>query len=143
MQSTIRRAGKMTLTFNPDKYSQLLVRYQPKLIRTEEENEKALAIVEELMHRPNRSPEENELYELLITLIEKFEREFYSPGESSTPHSMLAFLMEQQNVKSEDLLGIIGAEEVVAEVIKGKREMTQEQAKAIGKFFKVEPSLFI
>jgi HTH-type transcriptional regulator/antitoxin HigA len=133
----------MTLTFNPDKYSQLLVRYQPKLIRTEEENEKALAIVEELMHRPNRSPEENELYELLITLIEKFEREFYSPGEASTPHSMLAFLMEQQNVKSEDLLGIIGAEEVVAEVIKGKREMTQEQAKAIGKFFKVEPSLFI
>ena len=133
----------MTLTFNPDKYSQLLVRYQPKLIRTEEENERALAIVEELMHRPNRSPEENELYELLITLIEKFEREFYLPGEASTPHSMLVFLMEQQNVKPEDLLGIIGAEEVVAEVIKGKREMTQEQAKAIGKFFKVEPSLFI
>jgi HTH-type transcriptional regulator/antitoxin HigA len=133
----------MTLTFNPDKYSQLLVRYQPKLIRTEEENERALAIVEELMHRPNRSPEENELYELLITLIEKFEREFYSPGEASTPHSMLVFLMEQQNVKPEDLLGVIGAEEVVAEVIKGKREMTQEQAKAIGKFFKVEPSLFI
>jgi HTH-type transcriptional regulator/antitoxin HigA len=133
----------MTLTFNPDKYSQLLVRYQPKLIRTEEENERALAIVEELMHHPNRSPEENELYELLITLIEKFEREFYSPGEASTPHSMLVFLMEQQNVKPEDLLGVIGAEEVVAEVIKGKREMTQEQAKAIGKFFKVEPSLFI
>ena len=133
----------MTLTFNPDKYSQLLVRYQPRLIRTEEENERALAIVEELMHRPNRSLEENELYELLITLIEKFEREFYSPGEASTPHSMLVFLMEQQNVKPEDLLGVIGAEEVVAEVIKGKREMTQEQAKAIGKFFKVEPSLFI
>ena len=133
----------MTLTFNPDKYSQLLVRYQPKLIRTEEENERALAIVEELMHRQNRSPEENELYELLITLIEKFEREFYSPGEASTPHSMLVFLMEQQNVKPEDLLSVIGAEEVVAEVIKGKREMTQEQAKAIGKFFKVEPSLFI
>jgi HTH-type transcriptional regulator/antitoxin HigA len=133
----------MTLTFNPDKYSQLLVRYQPKLIRTEEENERALAIVEELMHRPNRSPEENELYELLITLIEKFEREFYSPGEASTPHSMLVFLMEQQNVQPEDLLGVIGTEKVVAEVIKGKREMTQEQAKAIGKFFKVEPSLFI
>ena len=73
----------MTLTFNPDKYSQLLVRYQPKLIRTEEENERALAIVEELMHRPNRSPEENELYELLITLIEKFQREFYSSGKAS------------------------------------------------------------
>lgn len=133
----------MTLTFNPEKYSKLLVQHQPKLIRTEEENERALAIVEELMHRQNRSPEENELYELLITLIEKFEREFYSPGEASTPHSMLLFLMEQQNIKQEDLVGIIGSEEVVAEIIKGKREMKQEQAKAMGEFFKVEPSLFI
>jgi HTH-type transcriptional regulator/antitoxin HigA len=133
----------MTLTFNSDKYSQLLVKYQPKLIRTEEENERALAIVEELMHSPNRSAEENELYELLITLIEKFEREFYSPGNASTPHSMLLFLMEQQNIKQEDLVGVIGSEEVVAEVIKGKREMTQEQAEAIGKLFNVEPSLFI
>ncbi len=40
-----------------------------KIIKTEEENEKALAIVEELMHRSNRTPEEDELYELLITLI--------------------------------------------------------------------------
>lgn len=133
----------MTLTFNPDQYSKLLAQYQPKLIRTEEENEKALAVVEELMHRQNRSPEENELYDLLITLIEKFEQEFYAPGEASTPHSMLLFLMEQQDIKQEDLVGVIGTQEVVAEVIEGKREITQEQAKAIADFFKVAPSLFV
>lgn len=133
----------MTLTFNSDKYVQLLVQYQPKLIKTEAENERALAIVEELMHRQNRSLEENELYELLIALIKKIEREFYAPGEASTPHSMLLFLMEQQNIKPEDLVKVIGAQEVVAEVLEGKREMTQEQAVAMGKIFKVEPSLFI
>jgi len=133
----------MTLTFNPDKYSKLLAQYQPKLIRTEAENERALAIVEELMHRQNRSPEENELYDLLITLIEKFEREFYAPGDSSTPRSMLLFLMEQQDIKQEDLVGVIGTQEVVTEVIEGKREITQEQAKAIAEFFKVAPSLFV
>ena len=56
----------MTLTFNPDKYKELPSQYQPKTIRTEAENEKALAIVEELMHRRDRTPEEDELYELLI-----------------------------------------------------------------------------
>lgn len=66
----------MTLTFNPDNYSKLLAQYQPKLIRTEAENKNALTIVEELMHRQNRSLEETELYELLVILIEKFEREF-------------------------------------------------------------------
>ena len=60
----------MTLTFNPDKYKELLTVYLPKVIKTEAENEQALAIVEDLMHR-KRSPEENELYQLLITLIEK------------------------------------------------------------------------
>lgn len=67
----------MTLTFNPEKYKEILFNYQPKIIRTEVENEKALAIVEELMHRKDRTPEEEELYELLITLIEKFEQEYY------------------------------------------------------------------
>lgn len=66
----------MTLTFNPEKYKELLARHLPKVIKTEAENEKALAIVEELMHRQQRTPEEDELYELLIFLIENFERSF-------------------------------------------------------------------
>ncbi len=73
----IKRNKKMTLTFNPEKYKELLFNYQPKIIRTEVENEKALAIVEELMHRKDRTPEEQELYELLIILIEKFEQKYY------------------------------------------------------------------
>ena len=133
----------MTLTFNSDKYKELLSKYQPKLIRTEAENAKALAIVEELMHRPERSVEENELYELLITLIEKFEEEYYSPGTASTPHSMLLFLMEQREVKQADLVGVIGSKGVVSEVINGKREISKAQAKALGEFFHVDPSLFI
>ncbi len=92
----------MTLTFNRDKYRELLLQYQPKLIRTEEENEKALAFVEELMHREHRSPEENELYELLIFLIERFEQDYYAP-RTSTPHSLLLFLLEQQGITKTDL----------------------------------------
>lgn len=133
----------MTLTFNPDKYKELLAMYQPKLIRNEEENDKALAIVEELMHRQNRSPEEDELYELLITLVEKFEQEHYLPGKASTPHSMLLFLMEQRDIKQSDLIGIIGSEAVVSEIVLGKREISKSQALAIGDFFQVDPSLFI
>ena len=33
----------MTLTFNPDKYKELLTVYLPKVIKTESENEQALA----------------------------------------------------------------------------------------------------
>ncbi|MEH2178410.1 hypothetical protein [Nostoc sp.] len=81
----------MTLTFNPDKYKELLTAYLPKLIRSEAENEQALEIVEDLMHR-KRTPEEDELYQLLITLIEKFEQEYYQPNQQNSSLSMLLFI---------------------------------------------------
>ena len=133
----------MTVTFNSGKYSELLSQYQPKLIRTEAENERALEIVEELMHRPDRSPEENELYDLLIVLIEKFEQEFYQPDSDSNPHSMLQFLIEQQGLSSRDLVPTLGSEPVVAEILVGDREFSIAQIKALGTLFKVDPSVFI
>ena len=63
----------MTPTFNETHYSILLSRHQPKLIKTEAENDRALAIVKDLMHRKNLTPEEDELFNLLVALIERFE----------------------------------------------------------------------
>lgn len=133
----------MTLTFDADKYKELLFRYQPKLIKTEEENEKALAIVEELMHKKNRTIEEDELYELLIALVEKFEQEYYSPGQTSNPRSMLLFLMEQQGISQEDLVKILETSEMVSSLINGEKEIDRKQAKDLGEFFNVESSLFL
>ncbi len=106
------------------------------------ENEKALAIVEELMHRHDRTPEEDELYELLIVLIERFEQEYYAPGVTATPHSLLLFLMEQRSLKPADLVGIIGDEAGVYELVNGQGDISKEQALILGSFFYVEPSLF-
>jgi len=49
------------------------------------------------MHR-KRCPEEDELYELLITLIEKFEQEYYQINQQHDPQSMLLFFWEQSNM---------------------------------------------
>jgi HTH-type transcriptional regulator/antitoxin HigA len=142
MQNTTRTPGKMTLTFSSDNYTNLLVIYQPKIIKTEEENERALAVVEELMHVENRTPEQDALYELLILLIEKFEGEFYRPGSTSTPHSILQFLMEQQQVTAEVLVGVVGSEDVVIDLVNGRGEISGELAEVLGNFFKVDSSLF-
>lgn len=137
-----RMPGKMTLTFSDDNYTKLLVKYQPKIIKTEEENERALAVVEELMHAENRTPEQEALYELLILLIEKFEGEFYRPGSASSPHSILQFLMEQQEVQPEDLVEVVGSEDVVFELLNGRAEISEELAEVLGIFFQVDSSLF-
>ncbi|MGH2414413.1 MAG: helix-turn-helix domain-containing protein [Microcystaceae cyanobacterium] len=132
----------MTLTFNPESYAALLVKYQPKAIATEEEHETALALAQELEHRPNRTPEEEALLELLVILIEKFESEHY-PIPERTPHAILVHLMEANKIKQQDLVGVIGSRKVVSEVVNSERNLSQAQAQALAKFFSVDISLFV
>lgn len=132
----------MTRTINSDSYAVLLSKYQPKVIETEAENDAAISIAEELEHKKLRTPEEDVLLELLVTLIEKFEEEHYLLPKSDF-HSMLLHLMDAQNTKEEDLVGIIGSNGDVSEIVNGKRNIGKEQAKALGEFFHVSPELFI
>ncbi len=132
----------MTRTINSDNYAVLLSKYQPKVIETEAENEAAIFLAEELEHKSDRTPEEDTLLELLVTLIEKFEEEHY-PMPQADPHSMLLHLMEAQNTKEEDLVGVISADkDVVFEIVNGNRYIDKDRAKALGEFFHVSPELF-
>lgn len=93
-------------------------------------------------HKSDRTPEEDTLLTLLVTLIEKFEEEHYLLPQAD-PHSILLHLMEAQNTKEEDLVRIIGADrDVVLEVVNGKRSINKNWAKALGEFFHVSPALF-
>jgi HTH-type transcriptional regulator / antitoxin HigA len=132
----------MTLTFNSDIYSQLLSQHQPRIIKTEEENEKFLETVEELLSRSHLTPEEDALLELLVKLIEDFEDKHYQLN-SSTPRSRLLHLMEARGLEQADLLEILGSSEIVTKIMNSELEITKEQAETLGKFFHVEPSLFI
>ncbi|MBW4618574.1 MAG: transcriptional regulator [Cyanosarcina radialis HA8281-LM2] len=140
----------MTLSFSSEIYANLLAKYQPKAIKTDEENEEAIAIVEELAHRyalrarkrPNRTLEETTLFELLLALIEKYEGEQY-PIPKSNSHAMLLHLMEARSLQPSDIIQILGSSSVAAEIIDDRREIDRGQAEVLGKFFHVDPSLFI
>lgn len=112
----IMESGKMTHTIDKDTYASLLVEFQPKLILTEGENERSLAVVEKLMAVKNLTPEQNALLNLLVILIEKFENEHYQLN-ASNPHSILLHLMEARDLKQSDLVGILGSKGVTSEVI--------------------------
>jgi HTH-type transcriptional regulator / antitoxin HigA len=132
----------MTLTFNPEKYKEVLSEYQPKLIKTEAENERALAIVEQLMNSPNLSPEQEEIYELLVILIERFEQEFYKPDRSKNSGSMLSFLMDQRDFNPIDLVPIFASEAAVEEAISGRTSIGSYTADRLAELFHVDASLF-
>lgn len=133
----------MTLTFNRDRYKDLLSEYQPKLVKTEAENDQALAMIERLMHLSHRTPEQQELYELLIVLVEKFEQEFYRPTPGNNSKSMLSFLLEQRDMQPSELVDILGSREVVEDILAGKTQIDRSSAELLGQLFHVDPMLFI
>ncbi|MCY7382054.1 MAG: transcriptional regulator [Microcoleus sp. CAN_BIN18] len=132
----------MTVTFDTHTYSNLLSKYQPRIIKTEEENEIFLEIVEELISRANLNPEEDALLELLVKLIEDFEDKHYQIN-ASTPQSRLLHLMDARSLEPADLVEILGSSEAVFDVICDRLEITKQQAEALGKFFHVDPGLFL
>ncbi|MCU0537891.1 MAG: transcriptional regulator [Hydrococcus sp. Prado102] len=133
----------MIPTINNKVYGDLLAQYQPKIITTEEENERALAVVESLTHKNNLTPEEDQLLELLVTLIEKFEIEHYPLNNLSTPLSRLTFLMEENNLRFSDVVEIFGSKGIASEVLKGKRQISKSHALKLGEFFNLNPALFL
>lgn len=134
--------SNLTLTFDQAAYSSLLAEVAPKVIETEAEYNGALTIAERLTFCKNRTPEEQALHKLIVTLIEAYEAQNY-PMDESTPHEILQHIMEVSNTRQADLVGIIGSSGVVSEVVNGKRSISKAQAKALGDYFKVIPSLFI
>jgi HTH-type transcriptional regulator / antitoxin HigA len=134
-----RISGKMTLTFNPTVYIDLLSQAIPSVIETEAEYQRILALTESLHFKKERTLEEQKIYKL----IEIYESEQYALPASS-PHEILQHIMESSGLKQTDIAEIIGASSgVVSQIFNGKRTISKAQAKALGSRFKVSPSLFI
>jgi HTH-type transcriptional regulator / antitoxin HigA len=139
VEDMIRVAEKL----NPQKYGKLLSKTLPTIIKTEEENDRAISLVSDLLAKGNKlSYEENTLLELLGRLIADFEAKFYQPRDAS-PQEVLVELMEARGLIQKDLVEVLGSKSRVSEIISGKREISKAQAKAIASYFNVSTELFI
>jgi len=119
------------------------VRVAQLVVRTESDNERALATVKELMRR-KRTLDENALLQVLVDQIEKFENRTYSSlGYNPTPADTIHFLMEQNGLSQKDLWSLLGGKSHTSEILNGKRKVSNRQAALLGKRFKIAPSAFV
>ncbi|MGA3027675.1 MAG: transcriptional regulator [Bryobacteraceae bacterium] len=133
-----------TIDLDTKRYGRLLANALPTVIKSEDENTRMLAIIEDLMAKGERNltPEEDALLELLVDLVHDFEEQRY-PLPSSPPHQMVAFLLEQRGLKASALWPVLGSKGRVSEVLSGKRGVSKEQARKLAAFFHVGVDLFI
>ena len=125
------------------RYRKLLDETLPVVIRTEMEYRRLLATAGALMEKPEDgiSEEEGRFLELLSMLIEEYEDRAH-PLPQAKPHQMLAYLLEERNMKPSDLWTVLPKSRV-SEILNGKRSISKAQAKALAELLRVPVDLFV
>jgi HTH-type transcriptional regulator / antitoxin HigA len=133
----------MSATAVRSEYAALLSNTLPAVIRSEAENERYIALLEELDGKGNRmTPAERRLADLLTLLIENFEEKHYAL-KAASPVDVLNELMRANNLKQKDMVDIFGTPSIVSEVLHGKRQFTTEHIRRLSRRFHVSPEVFI
>jgi HTH-type transcriptional regulator/antitoxin HigA len=133
----------MSATAVRSEYAALLSSTLPAVIRSEAENERYIALLEELDGKGNRATAaERRMAELLTLLIEDFEEKHYTL-KAASPVGVLNELMLANNLKQKDLLDVFGTPSIISEVLHGKRQLTTEHIRRLSRRFQVSPEVFI
>ena len=124
-------------------YRKLLDETLPVVIRTEPEYHRLLTTAGAIMEKPEDeiSEEEGRLLELLSILIEEYENRAY-PLPKAEPHKMLAYLLEEKNMKPSDLWTVLPKSRV-SEILNGKRSISKTQARQLAELLRVPVDLFV
>jgi len=80
------------------------------------------------------------LVSLVATRINEYEDRVHPWPNTSTPASMLAYLMEEHGLKQSDLPEV-GPQSVVSDLLAGKRQLNLRQVKALAAHFHVPMEL--
>ena len=128
---------------NEAAYGKLLRKALPRPVRTERDNERYLQVAEHLMNLGERmTPEQRELLDLLVVLIERFEAERYTLSAAS-PVEVLRELMQARGMKLAGLSTLIGSKGVASEILSGKRGLSKTNIRRLAEYFRVSPELFL
>ena len=125
-----------------DTYLALVRRFPLRPIRSENELDAAIAMIDGLTDRDDLDSSEADYLDVLSDLVERYEEKAHPVGDPS--HSeMLAFLIDQKGVKQADLARATGiAESTLSEVLRGKRQLTRGQIGKLAAYFGVGADVF-
>jgi HTH-type transcriptional regulator/antitoxin HigA len=128
------------------KYLTLVRKFPLRPIRSEEENEAALAVLAALGNRRQEKPlepEEHDYIAVLAKLVEEYENTHYPRGPV-TATAMLAHLIEAKGIDQARLAADTGlAESTVSELLRGKRTLGPRHIQLLADYFRVDPVLLL
>jgi HTH-type transcriptional regulator / antitoxin HigA len=135
--TTKRKAGD-----NRDVYLKLVQRVPLRPIRSDDELDRAIEMVDELIDRIDLGVDERDYLDVLSDLIERYEAESH-PILAAPDAVVLAHLIEAKGVSQADVAREAGiAESTISEVLGGKRNLNRTQIGRLARYFNVGPTAF-
>ncbi len=113
-------------------------------IASEKDYKRRVRVMGELLDRigANESHRLMPLLDLVTKEVETYEAKHQTLPEAE-PAAVLAYLMEEHNLKQTDLAEELGGQSIVSAILNGKRELNTRQVKALAKRFNVSPAVFL
>jgi HTH-type transcriptional regulator/antitoxin HigA len=112
-----------------------------KVLKTEEDYNKASIRLMEIFHVAPNSPESDEL-ELLLVLVKDYDDKHYELPELDALE-VIKYKMQEMGIKAKDLEPIIGSKGHVSAILSGKREITLKMAQKLKKYFSIPAEVFL
>jgi HTH-type transcriptional regulator/antitoxin HigA len=125
-----------------DRYLDLVLRFPLRPLRSEDDLDKAVGIVDSLLDRRDLAADEEDYLDVLGDLIERYESQAH-PMPTVSDAEMLHHLIEAKGVSQTDVSDATGiADSTISEVLKGKRSLNRGHIGKLANYFSVSPDVF-
>jgi len=113
-----------------------------KLIKTEDDYQKALERLDKIFHAKPGTKAAEEL-KILVMVIEKYEQEIEDDFPDPDPIEAIKFRMEQMGLEQKDLSRILGLKSRASEVLARKRPMSLSIIRKLSKVLDIPADILI
>jgi len=112
-----------------------------KVLKTEDDYNKASMRLMEIFHAQPNTPESDEL-DLLTVLVKDYDDKHYHLPELDALE-VIKYKMQEMGMKAKDLEPIIGSKGHVSAILSGKREITLKMAQKLKNYFSIPADVFL
>jgi len=122
-------------------YTELLQRFPPRPIKSEEQLVATQQVINALLDHSELSPDEQDYLNLLGTLVYEYE-EVHSSIPDIYGVELLKVLMAERQLRQKDLVPVFRTESIVSAVLNGQRNLTVSHIQKLGELFHISPAAF-
>lgn len=138
-----RTSSKAVYGRREDRYLELVRCFPLRPLRSGDDLDAAVRVVDELIDRDALTPPEQDYLDVLSGLVEAYE-DAAVPMTPVGDADLLRFLIAARGITQADAAKQAGiAESTVSEILVGRRKLNRAQIGKLARFFHVEPGVFL